>query len=126
CEWSPWSKDNRAVFATSSATLREPHAGRNGGATVRVSSTAPMRPPASLLLPLPLLALIGCVSEHGPFTNRMAQSTTPYLARAAREPVSWQPWERDALAVAARVDTPLLLYVVADDARWRGMLTREV
>jgi len=30
---------------------------------------------------LSVLALAGCVSEHGPLTNRMAQSTTPYLAR---------------------------------------------
>src|SRR5438093_10983283 len=44
---------------------------------------APMRVPGFLPLSLPasLLAL-ACVSEHGPLTNRMAQSTTPYLARA--------------------------------------------
>jgi len=61
-----------------------------------------------LALPLPLLAL-ACVSEHGPLTNRMAQSATPYLARAAKEPVSWQPWSRDAFALAARLDRPVLL-----------------
>jgi len=60
-----------------------------------------MRASASLPYPLSLLALVGCVSEHGPLTNRMAQSTTPYLARAARQPVSWQPWGRDAFALAA-------------------------
>ena len=85
-----------------------------------------MRSPASLLLPLPLLALISCVSEHGPLTNRMAQSTTPYLARAARQPVSWQPWGRDAFALAARLDRPILLYVGADDCRWCGVMDREV
>ena len=85
-----------------------------------------MRPTASLLLPLPLLALIGCVSEHGPLTNRMAQSTTPYLARAARQPVSWQPWGRDAFALAARLDRPILLYVGAEDCRWCGVMDREV
>src|SRR2546430_10120441 len=40
------------------------------------------------------LAASACVSEHGPLTNRMAQSTTHYLTRAARQPVSWQPWGR--------------------------------
>src|SRR5207244_460441 len=77
-------------------------------------------------LPLSLLVLAGCVSEHGPLTNRMAQSTTPYLARAARQPVSWQPWGRDAFALAARLDRPILLYVGADDCRWDGVMDREV
>src|SRR5207247_925511 len=88
---------------------------------------ASMRALASFPLPsLSLLALAGCVSEHGPLTNRMAQSTTPYLARAARQPVSWQPWGRDAFALAARLDRPILLYVGADDCRWCGVMDREV
>ena len=82
-----------------------------------------MKSPA--LLPLSLVAL-ACVSEHGPLTNRMAQSATPYLARAARQPVSWQPWGRDAFALAARLDRPILLYVGADDCRWCGVMDREV
>ena len=85
-----------------------------------------MRALAPFPLPLSLLALAGCVSEHGPLTNRMAQSTTPYLARAARQPVSWQPWGRDAFALAARLDRPILLYVGADDCRWCGVMDREV
>ena len=85
-----------------------------------------MRASASFSLPLSLFALVGCVSEHGPLTNRMAQSTTPYLARAARQPVSWQQWGRDAFALAARLDRPILLYVGADDCRWCGVMDREV
>ncbi|HVH08672.1 MAG TPA: DUF255 domain-containing protein, partial [Gemmatimonadales bacterium] len=75
-----------------------------------------------------LLSLIAaaCVSEHGPLTNRMAQATTPYLARAAHQPVSWQEWGRDAFALAARLDRPILLYVGADDCRWCGVMDREV
>src|SRR5947209_20020892 len=75
-------------------------------------------------LPLALLAL-GCVSEHGPLTNRMAQSGTRYLTRAARQPVSWQPWGREAFALAARLDRPVLLYVGADDCRWCAVMDRE-
>jgi uncharacterized protein YyaL (SSP411 family) len=82
-----------------------------------------MRTPA--FFPLSLFAL-GCVAEHGPLTNRMAQAATPYLARAARQPVSWQPWGRDAFALAARLDRPILLYVGADDCRWCGVMDREV
>ncbi len=76
----------------------------------------------------PVLAgfALGCVSEHGPLTNRMSQAATPYLARAAREPVSWQPWGRDAFALAARLDRPLLLYIGAADCRWCGVMDREV
>ncbi len=97
----------------------------------RVSSTALMRTVGLFRLrfvlpvPLPLLAL-ACVSEHGPLTNRMAQSATPYLARAAKQPVSWQQWSRDAFALAARLDRPVLLYIGADDCRWCGVMDREV
>src|SRR5437763_10144187 len=75
-----------------------------------------------------LVALLaaGCVSEHGPLTNRMAQSATPYLARAAHQPVSWQQWGRDAFALAARLNRPILLYVGADDCRWCGVMDLEV
>ena len=76
-------------------------------------------------LPLALVAL-ACVSEHGPLTNRMAQSSTRYLTRAARQPVSWQPWGREAFALAARLDRPVLLYVGADDCRSCAAMDREV
>lgn len=76
----------------------------------------------------PVLAglALACVSEHGPFTNRMSQAATPYLARAAREPVSWQPWGQDAFALAARLDRPVLLYVGAEECRWCAVMDREV
>jgi uncharacterized protein YyaL (SSP411 family) len=78
--------------------------------------------------PVLTAALLGlaCVSEHGPLTNRMAQSTTSYLIRAARQPVSWQPWGREAFALAARLDRPVLLYVGGDDCRWCAVMDREV
>src|SRR5712691_2460219 len=82
-----------------------------------------MRP----LLALPIASLaVACVSEHGPLTNRMAQSGTGYLVRAARQPVSWQPWGREAFALAARLDRPVLLYVGADECRWCAVMDREV
>jgi uncharacterized protein YyaL (SSP411 family) len=84
-----------------------------------------MRHPSPCVLLVSFSAL-ACVSEHGPLTNRMAQATTSYLARAARQPVSWQPWGRDAFALAARLDRPILLYVGADDCRWCGVMDREV
>jgi uncharacterized protein YyaL (SSP411 family) len=70
------------------------------------------------LLPVCLAASAACVTERGPFTNRMAHSATSYLARAARQPVNWQPWGRDAFALAAKLDRPVLLYVGGDACRW--------
>ena len=82
-----------------------------------------MRPhPTHALL---ALAAAACATERGPLTNRMAQTETRYLARAAREPVSWQPWGRDAFTLAARLDRPILLYVGADDCRWCVVMDRE-
>ena len=73
-----------------------------------------------------LLALsAACATERGPLTNQMAQSSTRYLSRAARQPVGWQPWGRDAFALAARLDRPVLLYVGSDDCRWCVVMDRE-
>ncbi len=73
---------------------------------------------------LPLFLLVACVTERGPLTNRMAQMSTTYLTRAARQPVSWQPWGREAFALAARLDRPVLLYVGAEDCRWCALMDR--
>src|SRR5437660_2995662 len=72
------------------------------------------------------LAVAACVTEHGPLTNRMQTGATPYLARAARQPVSWQPWGPDAFSLATRLDRPVLLYVGAEDCRWCATMDREV
>jgi len=56
----------------------------------------------------------------------MAHSSTSYLARAARQPVSWQPWGREAFALAARLDRPVLLYVGSDVCRWCAETDRAI
>lgn len=55
----------------------------------------------------------------------MAQQSTSYLARAARQPVGWQSWGREAFALAARLDRPVLLYIGAADCRWCERMDRE-
>jgi len=67
-----------------------------------------------------------CLGERGPFTNRMANSGTSYLSRAARQPVRWQPWGRDAFALAAKLDRPVLLYIGSDACRWCSETDREI
>ena len=39
--------------------------------------------------------------------------------------MGWQPWGRDAFALAARLDRPVLLYVGSDDCRWCVVMDRE-
>ena len=67
-----------------------------------------------------------CLAERGPFTNRMDHSGTSYLTRAARQPVKWQPWGRDAFALAARLDRPVLLYIGNDTCRWCAETDRAI
>jgi len=56
----------------------------------------------------------------------MAHSGTNYLERAARQPVLWQPWGREAFALAARLDRPVLLYVGGDNCRWCAETDRAI
>ncbi|HEY7193549.1 MAG TPA: DUF255 domain-containing protein [Gemmatimonadales bacterium] len=67
-----------------------------------------------------------CAGERRPFTNRMAQSATTYLARAAGQPVRWQPWGRDAFGLAARLDRPILLYIGSESCRWCAETDRTI
>jgi len=71
-------------------------------------------------------ATAACIGERGPFINRMAQTGTSYLARAARQPVRWQPWGRDAFALAAKLDRPVLLYIGSDTCRWCAETDRAI
>ena len=71
-------------------------------------------------------AAAACIGERGPFINRMAHSGTTYLARAARQPVRWQPWGRDAFALAAKLDRPVLLYIGSETCRWCAETDRAI
>ena len=78
-----------------------------------------------LVLSIVAASGVACAAERGALSNRMAQSGTLYLTRAARQPVGWQPWGREAFAIAARLDRPLLLYIGADDCDWCTRMDRE-
>ncbi len=73
-----------------------------------------VRPAVSVIA---VCSVVACVTEQGPLTNRMAQATTSYLARAARQPVRWQAWGPEAFALAAELDRPVLLVVGAERCR---------
>ncbi len=73
-----------------------------------------------------VLPAAACIGERGPLINRMAQTGTSYLSRAARQPVRWQPWGRDAFALAAKLDRPILLYIGSDACRWCAETDRAI
>ncbi|HWC75014.1 MAG TPA: DUF255 domain-containing protein [Gemmatimonadales bacterium] len=56
----------------------------------------------------------------------MAHSSTNYLTRAARQPVNWQPWGRDAFTLAAKLDRPVLLYIGSEVCRWCAETDRAI
>ncbi len=85
-----------------------------------------MRPLFVLRLVTPVLTALACVTERGPFINRMANTGTSYLARGARQPVDWQPWGREAFALAAKLDRPVLLYVGGEACRWCSETDRAI
>src|SRR5688572_467262 len=73
-----------------------------------------------------LLGLTACVVERNALPNRMAHAATSYLSRAARHPVGWQPWGREAFELAGRLDRPVLLYVGSDNCEWCALMDTAV
>ena len=44
-------------------------------------------------------------------TNKLAQSTSPYLQQHAENPVDWHEWGAEALALSKTTGKPILLSV---------------
>jgi uncharacterized protein YyaL (SSP411 family) len=57
--------------------------------------------------------------------NRLANETSPYLLQHASNPVAWQPWDADALAVAAAEDKPLLISIGYAACHWCHVMAHE-
>ncbi len=52
---------------------------------------------------------------EAPTSNTLASATSPYLRQHADNPVHWQQWTAEALAVAeAEVRSPIQIAVVRD------------
>ncbi len=54
----------------------------------------------------------------GLVTNRLAQSTSPYLLQHKENPVDWHEWGPDAFAEAVRRDVPILLSIGYAACHW--------
>jgi uncharacterized protein YyaL (SSP411 family)/aryl-alcohol dehydrogenase-like predicted oxidoreductase len=58
-------------------------------------------------------------------TNRLADSTSPYLLQHAHNPVDWSPWGEEALARARAEDKPILLSIGYSACHWCHVMERE-
>jgi uncharacterized protein YyaL (SSP411 family) len=58
-------------------------------------------------------------------TNRLADSTSPYLLQHAHNPVDWFPWGPEALEKARREDKPIFLSIGYAACHWCHVMERE-
>ncbi len=57
--------------------------------------------------------------------NRLIHEKSPYLRQHARQPVDWYPWGPEALALAARLDRPMLLSIGYSTCHWCHVMAHE-
>ncbi len=57
--------------------------------------------------------------------NRLAGETSPYLLQHAANPVDWHPWDDEALALARRLDRPILLSIGYSACHWCHVMAHE-
>ena len=57
--------------------------------------------------------------------NRLGEALSPYLLQHADNPVAWQPWDREALAMARTLDRPILLSIGYSACHWCHVMAHE-
>jgi hypothetical protein len=65
-------------------------------------------------------------AEQPKHTNRLANTTSPYLLQHAHNPVDWYPWGPEALERAKKEDKPIFLSVGYSTCYWCHVMEREV
>ncbi|HEY6095654.1 MAG TPA: thioredoxin domain-containing protein [Gallionellaceae bacterium] len=58
-------------------------------------------------------------------SNHLAQETSPYLLQHAENPVDWYPWGEEALALARKLDKPILLSIGYSACHWCHVMAHE-
>ena len=58
-------------------------------------------------------------------TNRLDGCTSPYLLQHASNPVSWQPWDEEAIELAKKLDRPLLVSIGYAACHWCHVMEHE-
>lgn len=59
------------------------------------------------------------------FENRLAGETSPYLLQHSRNPVDWQPWDAESLALAKKHDRPIFLSIGYSACHWCHVMEHE-
>jgi uncharacterized protein len=57
--------------------------------------------------------------------NRLGEETSPYLLQHKDNPVHWQPWSAETLAVAKAADKPILLSIGYAACHWCHVMAHE-
>jgi len=68
----------------------------------------------------------GHSSDEHEYTNRLIDSTSPYLLQHAHNPVDWYPWGEEAIQRAKRENKPIFLSVGYSTCYWCHVMEREV
>lgn len=63
------------------------------------------------------------ITEHK--TNRLINSTSPYLLQHAYNPVDWYEWGPEALGRAVREDKPIIVSIGYSSCHWCHVMERE-
>jgi len=58
-------------------------------------------------------------------TNRLSQTTSPYLQQHAHNPVDWHPWGAEALDLARDQNKPILLSIGYSACHWCHVMAHE-
>jgi hypothetical protein len=58
-------------------------------------------------------------------TNRLVNSSSPYLLQHAHNPVNWFPWDEEALASAKSEDKPIIVSIGYSACHWCHVMERE-
>src|SRR5258706_10699295 len=58
-------------------------------------------------------------------TNRLAQTTSPYLLQHAHNPVDWYPWGTEAIEAACKQNKPIFLSVGYSTCYWCHVMERQ-
>ncbi|MBO3697861.1 thioredoxin domain-containing protein [Roseivirga sp. E12] len=60
-----------------------------------------------------------------PFTNRLAEASSPYLLQHAHNPVDWYPWGEEALEKAKKEDKPIIVSIGYSACHWCHVMEHE-
>ncbi len=58
-------------------------------------------------------------------TNRLSGETSPYLRQHVSNPVAWQPWDDQALALAKALQRPIVLSIGYSSCHWCHVMAKE-